>query len=334
MITLGIEGTAHTIGVGIVDEGEVLANALHTHVPAEGGFVPRELAEHHAKHFPAVLREALEEAGISLRDVELVAFSQGPGIGSPLSFAVAMARGLAVKLRLPLVGVNHPYAHVAIGEKHYSGRAPVAVYVSGGNTQILVKEGPFYRVMGETLDIGLGNLYDNVARLMGLTPPNGGALARLAERGKRYIELPYTVKGTNVAFSGLLNAVEGLLGKERKADIAFSLFHTTFAALLEVAERVFHLAKDRGVGEGADGFLLCGGVAQNALLKEMAAKLAEENKAHFGVAPDEYNRDNGAMIAYAGELLYKAFGPTPLERAFPMPYYRIDQVKEVVEQWK
>ncbi len=324
---LGIEGTAHTIGVGIVDGEEVLANAFHTYVPAQGGFVPRELADHHARYFPAILQKALQKAGLSLSDVDVVAFSQGPGIGAPLSFTAAMARYLAVKHNLPLVGVNHPLAHVLIAEKFYSGKAPVAIYVSGGNTQILVKEGAFYKVMGETLDVGLGNLFDNVARLFHLSPPNGGALARLAEKGRRYISLPYTVKGTNVAFSGLLNAIERLMSKERKVDLAFSLFHTTFAALLEVAERVFHLV-------GGDGFLLCGGVAQNTLLKAMAKALAEENGAAFAVAPDEYNRDNGAMIAYAGYKLYTTFGSTPLSLAFPKPYYRIDEVEQEVMAWR
>ncbi|MFH1222314.1 MAG: KEOPS complex N(6)-L-threonylcarbamoyladenine synthase Kae1 [Candidatus Micrarchaeota archaeon] len=322
MKVLGIECTAHTLGVGVYDSTakKVLANEMDTFRPPKGqGFLPRDLADHHAAFFAPVLRAALEKAGLKLADIDMISFSQGPGIGSPLAVGCAAAKYIAVKYNKPIVGVNHCHAHVAIS-KHSSGfRDPLVLYLSGGNSQIIVQQNG-YHVLGETLDIGLGNLFDSFARGLGIES-HGAALAKFAEGGK-YIELPYTVKGMNLVFSGLLTQAQKLAKQGNARDVAHSLMETSFAMSCEATERALFLT-------GKKQLLVCGGVAQNRRLQEMLKMMCKEDGVAFAVAPDEFNRDNGAMIAYTGYVMHSNAVKTrkEIEKIAPMPNYRIDQVK-------
>ena len=183
MITLGIEGTAHTVGVGIArDDGEILANVSKTYVPEEG-IHPREAANHHSANIIPLISTALEEAGISKDDVDLIAFSQGPGLGPCLRTVATAARSLSLSLDIPLVGVNHCIAHLEIGRLLTDADDPVLLYVSGGNTQIIALSRNRYRVFGETLDIGLGNMLDKFARENGISFPGGPVIEQKAKKG-------------------------------------------------------------------------------------------------------------------------------------------------------
>lgn len=322
MITLGIESTAHTLSIGITKDSQVLSNVIDTYSGGAEGLIPRKLADHHADVFADVLRNSLEKAGVTIDDVGLVAFSQGPGIGSPLSVGASAAKYLALRFGKQMIGVNHPYAHVKIGERCCDMEHPLILYLSGGNSQLLMEQGGFYHVLGETLDVGIGNLFDSFARSLGLEHAHGAALSKLAEGGN-YVGLPYTVKGMNLVFSGLLTAAEKLIGKHPEKDLAYSLMETSFAMTCEVTERALFLTRKRNL-------LVVGGVAQNRRLQQMLRTMCDEDNVRFGVAPDEYNRDNGAMIAYAGWLLHKRYGPMRLDKCFPITNYRIDRMKEVI----
>jgi N6-L-threonylcarbamoyladenine synthase len=322
MITLGIESTAHTLSIGIEEDGRILSNVIDMYRGGNEGLIPRKLADHHAKVFSSVLSQSLDDSGKTIDDVDLIAFSQGPGIGSPLSVGASAAKFLALKHGKEIIGVNHPYAHVKISEHFCKMEEPLILYLSGGNSQILVEQDGFHRVLGETLDIGIGNLFDNFARAIEMKEAHGAALAKLADGG-RYVDLPYTVKGMNLVFSGLLTAAEKAAAKESKKDVAFSIMETAFAMTCEVTERALFLTKKKQL-------VVCGGVAQNRRLQEMLKKMCDEDDVQFGVAPDEYNRDNGAMIAYAGSLLYKKYGATPMDKCIPITNYRIDRMKKVL----
>lgn len=322
---LGIEGTAHTLGIGISKKEEILCNVKDKFIPKpKEGFLPRELADHHSAVFCKVLKKALEKSAVKLEEVKAIAVSQGPGIGSPLATTVALARFLSKLYDKPLIGVHHGLAHALIALKDYPGENPIIIYVSGGNTQILWREEEFeFHVLGETLDIGIGNAFDVLARELGLNPPDGSSLSKLAEKG-RYIPMPYTVKGMNTSFTGLLTYAKKAIMKERIEDVAYSFMHTAFGQVLEIAERAFHLKK-------ADGFVLCGGVANSKLLQNMTKSLAEENGALFHVPPEEFNADNGGMIAYAGEKIYNVCGGKQPEDVLPIPNYRFEDIKEVLK---
>ncbi|MBU0586801.1 tRNA (adenosine(37)-N6)-threonylcarbamoyltransferase complex transferase subunit TsaD [Candidatus Micrarchaeota archaeon] len=317
MITLGIESTAHTLGIGVVRDKRVLSNIhdIYRAPPAEG-ILPRKAADHHANVFAEILERNLEKAGIELNEVDLIAFAQGPGIGAPLRAGVVMAKYLAKRLGKKIIGVNHCYAHAKISEYLTGIKSPLYVYVSGGNSQLLIEEKQGFHVLGETLDVGIGNLFDAFARNIKLEHAHGAAVAKLAEEGK-YIELPYSVKGMNLVFSGLLTQASKLAKDQSKKDVAYSLMETAFSMTCEVAERALLLTRRKGV-------VLCGGVAQNRRLQEMLRKMCTEDNVEFGVAPDEFNRDNGAMIAFAGELLFRKNGCKAVEEWEAVQDYRID----------
>jgi glycoprotease/Kae1 family metallohydrolase len=171
---LGIESSADDFGVGVATfNGEILANKSDSYIPLEGGIHPREAARHHAEVADKVLNEALVEAGLKSRELAVVAFSQGPGLGPSLRTGATVARALASYLEVPLIGVNHSVAHIEIGKLKTGACDPVTLYVSGGNTMVTAFESGRYRVFGETLDIALGNCLDVFAREAGLKSRKG-----------------------------------------------------------------------------------------------------------------------------------------------------------------
>jgi len=300
MLCLGIESTSHTFGVGIVDsEGKVLSNAKHSYTPAKGkGMVPWEAAAHHSECASQVVGQAVEDAGIKLDDVDLIAYARGPGLPPCLRIGAAVARTLALKLKKPLIDVNHPVAHIEIGKLITGARDPVVLYVSGGNTQVLALVEKRYRVFGETLDIPIGNALDQFAREAGLGFPGGPAVEAAAKGGK-YIELPYSVKGMDLSFAGIASeAARQLKTGKKLADLAFSLQETAFAMLVEVTERALaHVGKSE--------VLVVGGVAANKRFAEMLDIMCNERGAKAFTVPMEYAGDNPAMIAWTGLLEYK-----------------------------
>lgn len=322
MIVLGIECTAHTLSIGICKNSKILSNVIDTFNSGPDGFIPRKLADHHSTVFFDVLNQSLKNANLALSQIDLIAFSQGPGIGAPLSVGVGIAKYLSKRFDIPLLGVNHPYAHVEISKLICNKKDPLILYVSGGNTQILIhkKDKFFFNVIGETLDIGIGNMFDSFARSIKLKHAHGSALSKLAENGS-YIPLPYSVKGLNLVYSGLQTAAERATESNSQKDVAYSLMETAFAMTCEVTERALFLTNKKSL-------IVCGGVAQNKRLQEMLQIMCAEAGISFGVAPDEFNRDNGAMIAYAGFKLFKKFGKTDLKNTDPNTSYRIDQMEK------
>jgi universal protein Kae1 len=324
---LGIESTADDFSVGIASyEGNILANIISVFVSGEGGIHPREAARHHAGVAAKVIEEAIEKAGIRIGQIEAVAFSQGPGLGPCLRTGATAARTLACYLQIPLVGVNHQLAHIEIGKLTTGAKDPVTLYVSGGSTIVTAFEGRRNRILGETLDIAIGNCLDVFAREAGLRQrpgaPFGALVEELAGRGKTFIQLPYTIKGMDLSFSGLLTAVTELLakGQSKIEDLCFSLQEVSFSMLSEVTERALaHTEKSE--------LLLTGGVAANKRLQNMLKLIAEEHNARFSVVAKEYALDNGAMIAWAGLLAYKHGSKLPLQKSLVRPKWRLDEVQ-------
>ncbi len=324
---LGIESTADDFGAGVVSlEGEILANANDTYFPEQGGIHPREAARHHANVAGKVIAEALKKAKISFNELAIIAFSQGPGLGPCLRTGATAARALASYLNLPLVGVNHCVAHIEIGKLTTGARDPVTLYVSGGNTIVSAYEANRYRVFGETLDIAVGNCLDVFVREAGLKAEGGKAPGRIVEelaaKGKKFTSLPYTVKGMDLSFSGLLTAAVSLLREKRFGleDVCFSFQETAFSMLTEVTERALaHTEKSE--------VLLTGGVAANKRLQSMLRTMAEEHDAKFSAVPREYSADNGAMIAWTGILSFKHGITVPIEKSFVKLKWRLDNVE-------
>lgn len=321
MICIGLEGTAEKTGVGIVDSsGEILASTGKSLIPESGGIHPREAAEHHANHIVPLIKEALNESGLKIGDVSLVAFSRGPGLGPALRTVATAARSLSLSLKVPIIGVNHCIGHVEIGRLTTGARDPLTLYVSGGNSQIIAFDQGRYRVFGETLDIALGNCLDQFARSVNLGHPGGPRVEELALKSDNYLKLPYTVKGMDLSFSGLLTAaIRKFEGGEHPEDVCFSLQENAFSMVTEITERALAHSKKREL-------MLCGGVAANNRLREMISIMADEHYAKFYQPPIEYCGDNGAMIAWMGQLMYHYGQLQKVEDTTVIQRYRTDQV--------
>ena len=318
MYVLGIESTAHTFGVGIVRDGEVLSNEKDVYKPETGGIIPTEAAKHHYALAAEITERALKRAGISLENIDLFAYSQGPGLLPSLKAGWMATRFLAEKFKKKIVGVNHCIAHIEIARMVTGFEDPVMLYVSGGNTQIVTydKENRKYVVFGETQDIGVGNLLDKVGRKINLPFPAGPKIEELAKRGKKYLRLPYSIKGMDVSFSGMETFLSRIIAEEKIEDLCFSLQETAFSMLIEASERAMAYCKK-------DSLVIAGGVAANARLNEMGGIMCKERGAKFKFMKREYAGDNGAMIAYTGYLM-KNYEQGDLR---PKPSFRTDSVE-------
>ncbi len=321
MICIGIESTAHTFGIGILKDEKVLSNVKNSYATEKGGMIPSKISEHHINVFDSTLKRALEDADIGLNEIDLVAFSQGPGMGHALRVGANMARSLSLLLNKPIIGVNHCIAHLEIGHMLFELKDPLLLYVSGANTQIIAYSEGKYRIFGETLDIGVGNFIDSLARFMGLGFPGGPELEILARKGERYIKLPYVVKGMDVSFGGLLTNLKHKISQKKYAneDIAYSAQETIFAMLMEVTERAMAHCNSRGL-------ILGGGVACNKRLQEMSKLMTEDRGVNCYIPENDLLVDNGAMIAWLGILMHKSGISCTIESSVIKPYERTDDV--------
>ncbi|MCI4372810.1 MAG: bifunctional N(6)-L-threonylcarbamoyladenine synthase/serine/threonine protein kinase [Thermoplasmata archaeon] len=321
MVILGIESTAHTASVGLVSErAEVLGLASDMYRPTKGGIHPREAANHHVEQFPALVRRAMDAAHLQPSDVEAIAFSQGPGLGPCLRAGATVARMLSLAWGRPLVPVNHCVAHIEIARVLSGMEDPLLLYASGGNTQVIAYGRGRYRVLGETLDIGIGNFLDKLWIELGGTFPGGPALEAEAKRGSELLVLPYSVHGMDVTFSGILTAALALHARGVPlADLAYSVEVTTYSMLTEITERA--LAHRR-----RDTVVLGGGVACNERLRTMVRTMVEARGGTMFAPPRSLCVDNGAMIAWTGYLALRAGVTIPVEESVIEPRQRTDLV--------
>jgi len=322
MNCLGIESTAHTFGCAVVtDEGKILSNEKATFTTEKGGMVPNEVAQHHEKCKNDILDKALKAANLSMKNIDLISFSGSPGLAPCMLVGMKLAQELAIKHDIPLVSVNHSVSHLTIGNLITGAKDPVYLYVSGPNTQVIALAGNRFRIFGETLDNGLGNVLDKFARELGLGFPGGPKIEKLATGS--YVELPYSVKGMDVSFAGMFTKAMRLYEKgTSKEDLCFSIQETAFAMLAEVSERAMAHAEKKEL-------LLIGGVAANKRLVNMLDTMCKERDATFHAVPLEYAGDQGAMIAWQGILQFKAGDKIEPSKADIHPYERIDEVEVI-----
>ncbi len=318
---LGIEGTAWNLGAAVVDDDCVLVEKMDAYLPTSGGIHPRDAAQHHADVIIKLIREVLTFAGENDLKIDAVAFSQGPGLGPCLRTVATAARAISLGFDIPLVGVNHCVAHVEVGIWRTEASDPITLYVSGANSQVLAYQRGKYRILGETLDIGVGNAFDKFARSIGLAHPGGPRIEELASGAEGYIELPYTVKGMDFSFTGLTTAATEAHEKGANlSDLCHSFQETAFAMLVEVTERaVAHTGKDE--------VLLGGGVGANRRLQKMLEIMCDGRGIDFYVPENRFLGDNAAMIAHLGNLQLKAGDVTAIEESAVKPGFRPDDVQ-------
>jgi len=327
---LGIESTAHTFGIGIVENGKILFNIKDSYTTEKGGIIPMDSAKHHEEVAEEVYLNALEKANIKESEISAIAFSQAPGLAPCLIVGMKFAKKKAKELNIPLIPVNHCVAHLEIG-KLTGAKDPVLLYASGANTQIIAYSGGKYRVFGETLDLGVGNFIDTFARYAGLGFPGGPKIAELAEKSNKenYIELPYSIKGMDVAFSGIQTKLRQMLESKRYKleDLSFSLQETVFAMLVEAAERAL-------AHTGKQELLLGGGVACNKRLQEMCKIMCSERGAKFFVPSNDLLTDNGGMIAYLGEIMFNSGIKTEIKDIDKLDINPRERTDDIEITWK
>uniref|UniRef100_A0A673ID37 N(6)-L-threonylcarbamoyladenine synthase n=1 Tax=Sinocyclocheilus rhinocerous TaxID=307959 RepID=A0A673ID37_9TELE len=296
-VVIGFEGSANKIGVGIIRDGQVLSNPRRTYITPPGqGFLPGETAKHHRSVILTVLQEALDEAGLKAADIDCVAYTKGPGMGAPLVTVAIVARTVAQLWGKPLLGVNHCIGHIEMGRLITNSQNPTVLYVSGGNTQISNDPSPGYNI------------------------------EQMAKKGTKYIELPYTVKGMDVSFSGILSYIEDAAHKLLSTsqctpeDLCFSLQETVFAMLVEITERAMAHC-------GSQEVLIVGGVGCNLRLQEMMGVMCKERGARLFATDESFCIDNGAMIAQAGWEMFRSGHVTELSDSWITQRYRTDEVE-------
>lgn len=327
LICLGIESTAHTFGVSIIKDEKILVNKRKLYTTKSGGMVPYKVATHHLDNFDILIKDALKETKLKINDIDLISFSQSPGLGHSLRVGSNVAKSLSQINKIPIIGVNHCIAHLEIGRLiHKDCIDPVFLYASGANTQIIAFTQKKYRIFGESLDIGIGNYLDTIARYMGLGFPGGPKIYELSQKFNpkihKLIKMPYTVKGMDLSFSGLITFIKNKYDSKKynEIEISYSIQEHLFAMLLEVSERAMaHCNKNE--------LLLGGGVACNLRLQEMANIMCKERNAKCFILPNEYNVDNAAMIAWLGILKYKVTKKSDSIKNLDIyPYLRTDEI--------
>lgn len=326
------------------------------------GFLPKETAQHHRGVILQILREALAEAAIQPAAIDVICFTKGPGMAPPLLTVAIVARTVAQLWNKPLLGVNHCIGHIEMGRLITGAANPTVLYVSGGNTQVIAYSLNRYRIFGETIDIAVGNCLDRFARIIRLSndPSPGYNIEQMAKRGRRYLPLPYCVKGMDVSFSGILSFIErhardkddpknkqpkrsakrarrteggdaiaknddntvGVTADDEYSheDLCFSLQETIFGMLVETTERAMAHC-------GSQEVMLVGGVACNERLQEMMGVMCAERGAKVFATDERFCIDNGLMIAHAGAEMFGSGVRMRWEEATITQRYRTDEVE-------
>ena len=329
-LVLGVETSCDETGVGLVRGRRLLADALASSVDQHarfGGVVPEVAARAHLEAFLPTARRALADADVRWGDVDAVAVTAGPGLAGALLVGVGAAKALALALDVPLLGVNHLAAHVAVdGLEREDGSGgvlevpAVALLVSGGHTSLLRVEGeagPLH-LLGSTLDDAAGEAFDKVARLLGLGFPGGPPVDAVSEDGDATaVAFPRGLTGPQDAprdfsFSGLKTAVARHVDAQRRAGREPATADVAASFREAVADVLTAKAVRAAVEEGVGTLLLGGGVAANRRLRELAAQRCAEAGLALRVPPPRLCTDNGAMVAALGARLVEAgVAPSP-----------------------
>lgn len=327
MLCLGVESTAHTFSCAVLERAHtgrmrILSDVRAVYRPPSGeGIHPREASRHHVDNAPRVLSECLAGAGVeSAASLDAVAYAAGPGLGPCLRVGAVVARSISAYYSVPIHPVNHAVGHIDLGMMLTGASDPLVLLVSGGHTMLLAFVGNRWRVFGETLDITLGQMFDQFGRSLGYPSPCGrqieslaGAAASRADGAGEggadspYVPLPYTVKGNDVSLSGLLSAAKRAAEEHGPEAASYSLQETAFAMVCEAVERALSFT-------GRTELLVVGGVAANARLSGMLRSACRRQGCRLYAAPLRYAGDCGSQIACTGLHVASASAPRPAGR--------------------
>jgi N6-L-threonylcarbamoyladenine synthase len=316
-LILAIESSCDETSAAVLLGTKVLSNEVVTQLQHAqyGGVVPEIASRAHQTMITAVVHAALKTAGKELRDLEVIAVTQGPGLMGSLLVGISFAKSLSLALEIPLVGVNHMQAHILAHFAYDCENKPsfpfLNLTVSGGHTQLVVVHSPTrMEVVGETIDDAGGEAFDKAAKILGLDYPGGPLLDKMAQTGdaKKFSFPIPKVEGLNFSFSGLKTSLLYFLRdnqklnqnfiEEERANLCASFQHTVVTYLLRQIQRGLTSTKTNQIA-------ICGGVSANTELRKQLIQYGQKNGVEVFIPPFKYCTDNAAMIGVAAHYLMK-----------------------------
>lgn len=327
MILLGIESSCDDTSAAVADGWRVLSNvtASQREHDAWGGIVPELASRAHDRKITETVREALDKAGVALEQVDAIAVTMGPGLIGSLLVGATFARGLALSLGVPVLGVDHIDAHMYAGfmEEPEEAYPFLALVVSGGHTRLVLVEGPLrHRLLGRTRDDAAGEAFDKSGKLMGLGYPAGPIIDRLAEGGdaRRFV-FPQALRGEgfDFSFSGLKTSVRYRLEAMAPEQVEASREDLAAGVREAVVQILVHKLRAAVRETGVRQVVVSGGVSANRLLRERAREMAQEEGVELRIPALDYCTDNAAMICRMGWIQHREGVRTAVDA---VPYAR------------
>lgn len=317
LLTLAIESSCDETAAAVIAEGrEVLSNIISSQIEIHkqyGGVVPEIASRHHLNNVNTVVDQALEEAGVTIDDVDMIGVTYGPGLVGALLIGLATAKAYALAADKPLIGVHHIHGHICANYIQHKELEPpfMALVISGGHTNIVeVEDYNTCRVLGGTRDDAAGEAYDKVARVLGLGYPGGPLIDKIAREGDpEAVEFKrvFLEKGSlDFSFSGIKTGVLNYINSEKQAGREINV--PDVAAGFQAAALDVIVAKTVGaaVDMGKDKIVLAGGVAANSMLREMLKKECDKKGITLYYPSPILCTDNAAMIGCAAYYKYMA----------------------------
>ena len=316
MKVLAVESSCDETSVAVVEDGrEVYSNVIASQIDTHkkfGGVVPEIASRQHVEAINTVLKEGLDQAGLKLEDIDIIAATKGPGLIGALLVGLSAGKALALATGKPFVGVNHIVGHVCANYISFKNLEPpfIGLIISGGHTYLIeVKDYVDFTLHGRTVDDAVGEAFDKVARSLGLAYPGGPLIDALAKKGRETIEFPRVMikeDNYNFSFSGLKTAVLNYLNSTRlrgeeivTEDVCKSFQEAVVDVLLE---KSFRLAREKDM----DKIVLCGGVSANSRIREAFEERGREENIKIFYPELKLCTDNAAMIASAAYYEYMA----------------------------
>lgn len=316
MKVLAVESSCDETSVAVVEDGrEVYSNVIASQIDTHkkfGGVVPEIASRQHVEAINTVLKEGLDQAGVKLEDIDIIAATKGPGLIGALLVGLSAGKALALATGKPFVGVNHIVGHVCANYISFKDLEPpfIGLIISGGHTYLIeVKDYVDFTLHGRTVDDAVGEAFDKVARSLGLAYPGGPLIDAHAKKGKETIEFPRVMikeDNYNFSFSGLKTAVLNYLNSTRlrgeeivTEDVCKSFQEAVVDVLLE---KSFRLAREKDM----DKIVLCGGVSANSRIREAFEERGREENIKIFYPELKLCTDNAAMIASAAYYEYMA----------------------------
>ena len=311
---LAIETSCDDTSVAIMRNNAVLSNIVSSQQIHElfGGVVPELASREHDKLIVPVLREALHKSKISLNQIDVIAYTRGPGLLGSLLVGSSFAKSLSLSLNIPLVEINHMHAHILsifIEDNVDKPEFPfIALTVSGGHTQLVLVESPIkFTEIGTTLDDAAGEAFDKSGKILGLDYPAGPRIDKLSKNGdtKRFVFTKPKVNGLNFSFSGLKTNFKNFINSKSKDFIKNNINHLCASLQHTIVEILIEKISDAQKTHLINDFVVCGGVSANSYLRQKLLDLKDSHDIKSYLPNVSYSTDNAAMIGVNAYFKFK-----------------------------